>query len=149
MKISIFAFSMVLTIAALPRAFSQGLENPIPKPVSPSGTTVQLETVATGLTAPNWGIAAPGDSRRLFVADQPGTLWAIDLSTGDKTVFADVSALLVPIGAFGPGTFDERGLLGLAFHPGYTANGLLYTYTSEPVSGTADFTVPTGGYGEP
>jgi glucose/arabinose dehydrogenase len=30
----------------------------------------------------------------------------------------------------------------VAFHPDYQDNGLLYTYTSEPVSGLADFAVP-------
>jgi glucose/arabinose dehydrogenase len=105
---------------------------------------IGLELVASGLTAPNYGTSAPGDSGRLFVADQDGILWAIDLESGDKSVFADLSGLLVPLGAFGPGTFDERGLLGVAFHPDYMTNGLLYTYTSEPVSGAADFsTVPT------
>jgi glucose/arabinose dehydrogenase len=102
-------------------------------------------TVATELVAPNWGTAAPGHPGRLFVTDQPGTLWAIDLQTGQKSVFHDVSGRLVPLGAFGPGSFDERGFLGLAFHPGYATNGLLYTYTSEPVNGPADFsTMPPG-----
>ncbi len=114
-------------------------------PVRTSRKTIRLETVATGLTAPNWGTHAPGDDGRLFVTDQDGILWAIDLATGDKSVFLDVSDRLVPMGAFGPGTFDERGLLGVAFHPDYQMNGLLYTYTSEPVSGPADFsTMPPG-----
>lgn len=116
-----------------------GLENPIPKPIMKAGPPVGLMPLASGLTAPNWGITAPGDNTRLFVVDQVGTLWAIDLSSGNKTVFADLSSLLVPLGAFGPGTFDERGFLGLAFHPQYRSNGLLYTYTSEPVNGEADF----------
>ena len=46
----------------------------------------------------------------------------------------------MPLGAFGPGSFDERGLLGLAFHPDYRRNGLLYTYTSEPLGPEFDFT---------
>ncbi len=107
--------------------------------IQQGGAPIRLETVATGLTAPNWGTFAPGDDSRLFVTDQDGILWAIDLATGAKSVFLDTSGRLVPLGAFGPGTFDERGLLGVAFDPDYAANGLLYTYTSEPVSGAADF----------
>ena len=42
--------------------------------------------------------------------------------------------------------YDERGLLGFAFHPDFnnaSAPGFhkVYTYTSEPVAGAADFTV--------
>ena len=122
------------------------LDDPIPGPIRSSPVHVQLETVSTGLTAPNWGAAAPGDSDRLFVTDQPGTLWAVDLDTGTRTAFLDATGVVVPMGAFGPGSFDERGLLGVAFHPDYQKNGLLYTYTSEPVSGPADFsTIPVGG----
>jgi glucose/arabinose dehydrogenase len=109
------------------------------------GVPIKLETVADGLTAPNWGTFAPGDDERLFVTDQNGILWAIDLDTGNKSVFLDVSGRLVALGIGGPGTFDERGLLGVAFHPDYASNGLLYTYTSEPVDGPADFsTMPSG-----
>jgi glucose/arabinose dehydrogenase len=112
---------------------------PIPEPISAGDIHIQLETVAAGLTAPNWGTFAPGGTDRLFVTDQDGILWAIDLDTGDKSVFLDVSARLVALGVFGPDSFDERGLLGVAFHPDYMVNGLLYTYTSEPVAGEADF----------
>ena len=136
--------ALALTTQVLP-VTAQALDDPIPRPINKGGPQVRLEPVAIGLTAPNWGISAPGDSNRLFITDQDGILWKIDLASGAKTVFLDVSARLVPLGAFGPGTFDERGLLGLAFHPDYANNGLLYTFTSEPVSGPADFsTMPPG-----
>ncbi len=38
--------------------------------------------------------------------------------------------------------FDERGLLGLAFHPDFSNNGKLYTFTSESISVPADFAKP-------
>jgi glucose/arabinose dehydrogenase len=132
---------LVLMLAGLVQAQDEQLADPI----LTGGFHVRLEPVADGLTAPNWGTAAPGDNQRLFVTDQDGILWAIDLDSGDKSVFLDVSDRLVALGAFGPGTFDERGLLGVAFHPDYAMNGLLYTYTSEPVSAPADFsTMPVG-----
>ena len=114
--------------------------------INEGGFSVRLEPVADGLIAPNWGTTAPGgDTGRMYVTDQPGILWAIDLATGDKTVFLDVSGRLVALGIAGPGTFDERGLLGVAFHPDYIVNGLLYTYTSQVARGKADFsTMPKG-----
>lgn len=115
------------------------LDDPTPVAIPRSGVAVQLVPVATGLTAPNWGTAAPGQPGRLFVTDQNGILWAIDLASGIKSVFLDASGRLVGLGVFGPDSFDERGLLGVAFHPDYATNGFLYTYTSEPVGATADF----------
>jgi glucose/arabinose dehydrogenase len=143
--LSAVALCALALAAAVAPAAAQALDDPIPQPIRKGGVQVRLEAVATGLTAPNWGIAAPGHPDRLFVVDQPGIVWSLDTQTGAKSVFLDVSDRLVALGAFGPGTFDERGLLGLAFHPDYAGNGLLYTYTSEPVNGPADFsTMPPG-----
>lgn len=115
------------------------VDNPVPAPIPSGAIHLKLETLATGLVAPNWGINAPGVANRLFVVDQTGQLWSINTANGAKTVFLDVSSLLVPLGIFGPGSYDERGFLGVAFHPDYQNNGLLYTFTSQPVKGTADF----------
>jgi len=143
----------VTAIAAgvlLPSARAHPPDNPfdttIFAPIQPGGFKVNLETVATGLTAPNKGVLAPGEPGRLYVVDQVGKLWAVDLATGSKTLFLDVGSRLVPLGVFGPGTFDERGLLGVAFHPNYAVNGKLYTYTSEPNAGPPTFptTMPPG-----
>lgn len=124
---------------------NEPLSDPIPRAIALGEMTIGLETIATGLVAPNWGIAAPGDTGRLFVVDQPGQLWAISVETGERSLLLDVSGRLVELGAFGPESFDERGFLGAAFHPDYATNGLLYTYTSEPPTSPADFsTMPAG-----
>lgn len=137
------ALMVMLVVGVAPA--SDELGDPIERDILEGDIQVSLQPVATSLTAPNWGISAPGVPGRLFVTDQDGILWNLDLSTGEKSVFLDVSSRLVELGAFGPGTFDERGLLGVAFHPGYATNGLLYTYTSEPTNGPADFsTMPEG-----
>jgi glucose/arabinose dehydrogenase len=109
-------------------------------PITRFGPLITLTPVATELTAPNKGIAAPGDREHLYVVDQTGVAWKVNLSDGAKSVFFSVQTRLVPLGALGPGTFDERGFLGLAFHPNFSRNGLLYTYTSEPVAGSPTFT---------
>lgn len=127
---------------------AEPLEDPIPEPIETGQREVALEVVATGLTAPNWGTVVPGCdglADRLVVVDQTGLLWSVDTETGEKSILADVSARLVTLGVGGPGTFDERGFLGAAFHPEFASNGLLYTYTSEPTAGSADFsTMPAG-----
>jgi glucose/arabinose dehydrogenase len=115
-------------------------------PITRFGPTISLAPVATGLTAPNKGVAAPGDRDNLYVVDQNGVAWKINLAAGTKTVFLDLRTRLVPLGFLGPNTFDERGFLGLAFHPDFQRNGLLYTFTSEPVAGAPTFptTLPPG-----
>jgi glucose/arabinose dehydrogenase len=121
--------------AGLAPATAAALSDPIPQPIQ-GGIPIGLAAVATGLTAPNWATFAPGVLDRLFVTDQNGILWAVDLSTGAKTVFLDVSGRVVATG--------ERGLLGVAFHPAYQSNGLVYTYTSEPAAMPIDFPLPLG-----
>ena len=118
-------------------------------PILKGDISIRLETVAEGLTAPNWGTFAPGDTRHLFVSDQSGILWAIDLKSKKKDkkfVFLDVRDRLIELGAGGPNTYDERGLLGIAFHSKYRRNGLFYTYTSEPAGHKrADFSTMSPG----
>ena len=115
-------------------------------PIERFGPSVGVEVVATGVTAPLKGVSAPGQPNRLYVVDQVGILWAIDLTNNNnKSVFLNVGPTglnrIVTLGVCGPDTFDERGLLGVAFHPHYQQNGLLYTYTSEPNGPPA--TLPT------
>ncbi|WP_435333804.1 PQQ-dependent sugar dehydrogenase [Haloarchaeobius sp. TZWWS8] len=89
-----------------------------------TGATVTLEPVADGFTAPLGVEFAPGDDRP-YVVDQTGTVAVVD---GDETrPFLDVRDRLVSLSGY-----EERGLLGLAFHPGYADNGRLYVRYSAP-----------------
>ncbi|HEX2076010.1 MAG TPA: PQQ-dependent sugar dehydrogenase [Geodermatophilus sp.] len=109
------------------------IDDPIPGHIADGAIQLELQTVSEGLTAPNWGTFAPGVPGVLFVVDQNGPLWAVDTETGAKSVVLDTAPLLVPLIL----DADERGFLGVAFHPDYADNGLLYTMTSEPIPGTA------------
>jgi glucose/arabinose dehydrogenase len=131
-----------------------GLEDPIPAPVPTSKVTVALESVATGLVSPVTGTFAPGHPNDIFVLDQPGPIYDIHMpGNGEgngsgraptRSLFLDLTSRLVAVGHLFPGfPYDERGMLGLAFHPRFLQNGLFYTFTSEPVNGTADFSTQT------
>lgn len=123
----------------------QQLNDPIPAPIQKGSIRLRLKQIASGLTAPNWAVSIPSDPDHLYTGDQNGKLWRINLVSGNKEVFLDLSDRLVPLGAFGSDSFDERGFLGFAFHPQYVENGLLYTYTSEPAEDSSDFsTIPAG-----
>jgi glucose/arabinose dehydrogenase len=100
----------------LARAFKLA---PIPPPPRPAPAQVRLERqlVATGLTQPLFLNAPQGDSR-LFIVEQPGRIRIVAGGNLLATPFLDISDLV--------GTGGERGLLGLAFHPGYATNGRFY-----------------------
>ncbi|MEH7237953.1 PQQ-dependent sugar dehydrogenase [Bacillus sp. JJ1562] len=74
----------------------------------------------------------PGESiERLFIATQVGEIFYI--GNGDVRTFLDIRPRIIKQGANGGG-YDERGLLGLAFHPQFYYNGLFYLHYS--VAGT-------------
>lgn len=126
-------------------AAGQPVDNPFPESIAKGKVRLRLQTVTSGLVAPNWGTALANDPDHLYVGDQNGALWRIDLVTGEKEVFLDLSSRLVSLGLSGADSYDERGFLGFAFHPQFTENGLLYTYTSEPADQSSDFsTIPAG-----
>jgi glucose/arabinose dehydrogenase len=128
---------------ATPAGAATRLDDPIPAPLPASGLDVRVAPVATGLVAPTTGKAAPGYRHDLFVAEQNGAVWGIDLAHGDaRWRVADLSDLLVSnLGKVIPGlAYDERGLLGLAFSPRFRSDRLVYTFTSENAATPADFT---------
>jgi glucose/arabinose dehydrogenase/cytochrome c5 len=91
---------------------------------------IGLEMVAEGLTSPVFLTAPDDGSGRVFIVDQVGQIRILD-ENGDllDDPFLDVSDRMVELRE----EFDERGLLGLAFHPDYANNGLFYVYYSAPL----------------
>ncbi len=101
----------------------------------PPITSVALEPVASGLTSP-LGMAVPDDdTNRLFVLDQIGLIRVID--AGGHLLpepFLDLRDRMVEVGIDFDGglIFDERGLLGLDFHPDYATNGRFFVFYTAP-----------------
>jgi len=98
---------------------------------------VRLKPVATGLAAPLYGTNPPGDTSRLFVLEQNGLVLVLENGTLSPTPALDLQSRVSP--PLNPANAnDERGLLGLAFHPGFFDSGsvgfrTLYTYHSEAI----------------
>ncbi len=92
---------------------------------------VGVALVAEGLTSPVALAEPPDGSGRLFVLEQVGRIRIIDRN-GELLArpFLDFRDRLDP--TIEPG-FDERGALGLAFHPNFAENGKLYVYYSAPL----------------
>ena len=70
-------------------------------------------------------IMPPGDDTYWYVVQQTGEVvrFANNLSVSSSTTFIDISDRVIASG--------ERGLLGMAFHPGFSTNGYVYlSYTN-------------------
>ncbi len=79
---------------------------------------IELEEVVSGLDQP-LGLVAPGDgSERLFIVEQAGRVLVLEDRAVREVPFLDLSSSVR--------CCDERGLLGLAFHPDYESNGLFF-----------------------
>jgi glucose/arabinose dehydrogenase len=91
---------------------------------------VKLEVLADGLQSPIDLKEAPDGSGRIFIAEQTGT---VRIVMPDGTVrpepFIDLSRSIVRLYV----RFDERGVLGFAFHPDYKKNGKFYVHYSAPI----------------
>ncbi len=83
---------------------------------------IDVVRVASGLSQPLFAVSPPGDPDRLFIVEQhSGRIRILDLNSG---IVSSDPFLDLPDASLANGT--EQGLLGLAFHPDYQANGLFY-----------------------
>jgi uncharacterized repeat protein (TIGR03806 family) len=89
-------------------------------------------------------LQAPGDASRWFVVEQAGLVRAFDNNATVNTTqaFLDIRGRVFNSG--------EAGLLGLAVHPNFAANGRAFVNYSASVGGsirsiTSEFTSPDGG----
>jgi glucose/arabinose dehydrogenase len=107
----------------------QGVTDSVPVTVTGGGTAAPaLLPITTSLTSPVFAAAPPGDASRLFVVEQRGTIRVLRNDTLLPSPFLDIQALV--------SGGDEQGLLSMAFHPTYAANGYVYvSYTD--VAGTS------------
>jgi glucose/arabinose dehydrogenase len=88
-------------------------------------SSVVFREVMSGLTQPIF-IANAGDgSNRLFIVERAGRIWIFANGALVPAPFLDIRSIVNSSGA-------EQGLLSLAFHPNYEANGQFYiAYTDQ------------------
>ena len=99
---------------------STSLEPNVPPPVG-DPPELALELVADGLSAPVYVTHAGGD--RLWVVEQPGRIRIIDDGRARERLFLDLEDSVA--------CCREQGLLSLAFHPEYEANGRFFVTYSD------------------
>ncbi|MBI2847076.1 MAG: PQQ-dependent sugar dehydrogenase [Chloroflexi bacterium] len=92
--------------------------------------SVNLKLVADGFVSPVGLIPPPDSTGRLFVVDQSGIIWILT-PEGNRLPepFLDLRSRMVSLNP----NFDERGLLGLAFHHSFNTNSRFFVYYSAPL----------------
>ena len=119
--------------SAFPTAGSPGESGDTSSSPSAAPADVSLELVVDGLSTPVGLVPIPRDDGRALILEQTGRVWVLD---GDELLsdpFLDLTDQLVELDR----SYDERGLLGLAFHPDFASNGRLFVYYSAPLRAAA------------
>jgi len=100
-----------------------------------SQVKVKLQEIASGLTHPLAMVSIPDDTGRMAVIEQHGVVRIID-NKGRllPDPFLNIEGKIIGLHAF----FDERGVIGLAFHPNYKENGKFYLAYSVPLRAFAE-----------
>ena len=112
---------------------------PLPACANPvNGTTVTTREIGRVATTGAMLVTAPVNDPRLFVVERRGSIRIFENETLLPEPFLDLSA-----DADGPVLAStgngENGLLGLAFHPDYAANGQFFIFYTRRQSGDATY----------
>ena len=75
------------------------ITNPIPTPIPKGDVRVHLQSIVTGLTAPNLLTFAPDGTDRSFILDQDGQIVLVKNGAAQPTAFLDVSGRLATLNA--------------------------------------------------
>ena len=98
--------------------------------LSPGTRSVALVPFVRGFDAPMMIVSPDDDSGRIFMVDQTGIVKIIRPNgTVDSVPFLNIRDRMVQLSP----SYDERGLLSIAFHPDFRKNGRLFVYYSAPL----------------
>ena len=129
----VIAVSLLLALVAASNSCGGGSSGPVSQPPPPVSLETGVQRVFNQLTfnLPVALMQAPSDISRWFVVEQSGVIRVFnnDPTVSSSSVFIDISGRVNS----GP---SEAGLLGMAFHPDFAANGRVYvsyTRTGSPL----------------
>lgn len=88
--------------------------------------TFYVSSILSGLVAPTSLSSPMGDTQNIYIADQIGLVYKLNLPTQIISIFLDVREYIPQLDP----NYDERGLLGLCFHPDFMINGRFFIYYS-------------------
>ena len=98
-----------------------------PPPTGDGEGEVDLEPVGDGFDTPVNSAFAPGQTDKVYVVEQGGTAQVVVNGTTEAEPFLDITSETDNSG--------EQGFLGMAFHPAFATNGLVYAYHTDEDNG--------------
>jgi glucose/arabinose dehydrogenase/glucan-binding YG repeat protein len=93
--------------------------------------TIRMQPYLTGLSLPVHIVSAKDGTKRLFVVQQRGIIKVVQPGSNTPTDFINLSSVVSQSG-------NERGLLGLAFHPQYATNRRFFVYYTRAADGAIE-----------
>lgn len=93
--------------------------------------TIRMQPYLTGLSLPVHVVSAKDGTNRLFVVQQRGIIKVVQPGSNTPTDFINLSSVVSQSG-------NERGLLGLAFHPQYATNRRFFVYYTRATDGAIE-----------
>lgn len=123
------AFLVVVSISN----FGQGVPAPL---------TIRLQPFLSGLSLPVHVVNAGDGTNRLFVVQQRGLIRVVQPGQTTTTDFLNLTGLVSASG-------NERGLLGLAFHPQYESNRRFFVYYTRNSDGAIEIAEYEASIGNP
>ena len=114
----------------------------------PGGGAYHPEPFLAGLDRPLFLVQAPGDASRHYILEQSGRVRLALDGELQAEAFLDLSAEVFDPTARGGG---ERGLLGLAFHPGFEENRRFFVNFTDGEGHTrvVEYAAPSGDRADP
>lgn len=93
---------------------------------------MELKLTYDGFSSPLTIRQIPGDNNSLYISDQTGIIYKVNIKTEESKVFIDMQELIVKLNQ----EYDEPGLLDFVFHPNYPADNRLFIFYSTPFNKT-------------
>ena len=114
---------LVLFIVLIGNLSGCGNSSSNPSPMASGGIILTQVFSNLSFNASILMLQAPGNNTRWYVVEQDGLIKTFETGDSSSTVFANLTDRAVYTGGQ-----DERGLLGMAFHPNFQANQEVYLY---------------------
>jgi glucose/arabinose dehydrogenase len=104
--------------------------------VCAAGTTealpqIKLTEVAANIQRPTFVLGSPDETGRVFILEKPGRIRILKEGNVVAEPFLDLTSIV-------ESNANERGLLGLAFHPKFAENGRFYVYYTRKQGGALE-----------